>query len=259
MKIFNCHTHIGDAFIHIDKGKKWSVEELVAPPHGLKHVLLQKAKEEDILKGMKEAIETMKSCGTTHFCDFREGGLEGVKLIKKALDGINAIILGRPLHHAYDKKEMDEILEASDGIGVSSISDWDFWELKKVAEHTNKKKKIFALHASEAVREDINAILDLKPTFLIHMCKANDSDLEIIANEGIPVVVCPRSNAFFGIKTKVEEMKEKGIKLMLGTDNAMINPPNIIEEMAYLAKNFDIGLEEAWNMITKIPEETFKL
>lgn len=259
MKIFNCHTHIGDAFIHIDRERRWSVEELVAPPNGLKHLLLEKADEEEIMEGMKGAIKIMKECGITHFCDFREGGIKGINMLKKILNDIDAIILGRPLHHFYDKKEMDEILKISDGIGVSSISDWDFYELRKVADHVNKKKKIFALHASEAVREDINKILDLKPTFLVHMSRANDSDLELIANEGIPVVICPRSNAFFGIKTKVKEMKKKGVKLMLGTDNAMITPPNIIEEMVYLAKNFNIDLEDAWKMITKIPEETFKL
>ena len=259
MKIFNCHTHIGDAFIHIDKSKKWSVEELVAPPHGIKHLLLKKASEEEIMNGMEKAMKIMKSCGTTHFCDFREGGIKGVELIKKVLNEINAIILGRPVEHIYDKEEIDGILKISNGIGVSSISDWDFWELRKVAEHVHKKKKIFALHASEVVREDINAILDLKPTFVVHMSKANDSDLEIIANEKIPVVVCPRSNAFFGIKTNVKGMLGKGVKLMLGTDNAMITPPNIIEEVTYLVKNFNVNLKDAWSMITRIPEETFKL
>lgn len=259
MNVFNCHTHIGDAFILVDKSKKWSVEELVAPPCGIKHILLQKASEEEIIKGMEHAIKIMKACGTTHFCDFREGGAKGIKLLKKASVGIDAIILGRPLRHVYDKEEINEILMVADGIGVSSISDWHFRELKEVVEHVHKRKKIFALHASEVVREDIHAILDLKPTFLIHMTKASSNDLALIAHEEIPVVVCPRSNAFFGIKTNIEEMQKKGVKLMLGTDNAMITLPDIAEEVNYLIKKFNVDSKDAWKMITTTPEETFKL
>jgi cytosine/adenosine deaminase-related metal-dependent hydrolase len=154
---------------------------------------------------------------------------------------------------------MDEILALSEGIGVSSISDWCPSELKKVATHVHKRKKILGIHASEVFREDIHRIIGLKPTFLVHMTKANPYDLNLIANKHIPVVICPSSNAFFGIKTNVKEMMRRGVKLMLGTDNAMITPPNLAHEFDYLIKNFNVDINEAWKMITIIPEETFKL
>jgi len=254
--VVNSHTHIGDAFIDLDK-RAWTVEELVAPPYGLKHRLMREASEKEILGGMRKAISVMEGCGTTHFCDFREGGIEGIKILKKAMEGsdLRAIILGRPVELRYESKEVNEILKISDGIGLSSISDWDYEELRKVAVHVNKKKKIFAIHASEAFREDIDAILDLKPSFLIHMSSASRDDLEIVADAGVPVVVCPRSNAFFGIRPDIESMLECGIPLLLGTDNAMISPPDIMQEMEYLLKNFDISREQAAEMVTSNPRK----
>jgi len=254
--VVNSHTHIGDAFIDLGK-KAWGLEELVAPPHGFKHEMMRKASEGKILEGMRKAISVMEGCGTTHFCDFREGGVEGIKILKKAMEGsgLSAIILGRPVELRYDSNEINEILKLSEGIGLSSISDWDYDELKKVASHTIKKKKIFAIHASEAFREDIDAILDLKPSFLIHMSNASRGDMEIVADAGVPVVVCPRSNAFFGIRPDIEGMLECGISLLLGTDNAMIAPPDIVQEMEYLIKNFDISKEQAVAMVTSNPRK----
>jgi len=261
--VFNCHTHIGDAFISLDKtgGRRWSVEELVAPPHGLKHKMLGRASDETIGAGMRKAISVMKGCGTTHFCDFREGGVRGVEQLKKIAEseGINAIILGRPSELGYDRSEVEEILRIADGIGVSSISDWNYDELGKLAKHARKKKKMFALHASEAFREDINSILDLKPTFLVHMSSAGEDDMEIVADEGVPVVVCPRSNAFFGIRPNIESMMAHGITLLLGTDNAMIAPPNIMDEVDYLLNNFDVSKEQAMKMIYENPRKSLNV
>ena len=42
---------------------------------------------------------------------------------------------------------------------------------------------------------------------LVHMIKASESDFVRVKNEGISVVVCPRSNAFFGLKPDYDLMK----------------------------------------------------
>ncbi|RLF29904.1 MAG: hypothetical protein DRN08_00645 [Thermoplasmata archaeon] len=259
----NAHTHIGDSFIrkkNIDLPR--DVVELVAPPHGLKHKMLREASEDEIIDGMIGSIDVMIKSGVSHFCDFRENGIDGIHMLKKALDGkkIFSIILSRPQKSEYDKKEIEILLENSDGIGLSSISDWEYPEIKKIAEHTRRKKKIFALHGSEAVREDIDLILDLKPSFLIHMIKATESDLIRARENNIPVVVCPRSNAFFGLKPDIKLMRQTGVDIMLGTDNAMLSPPNVLDELKYL-KNMcrEFSLKELLNMITYIPRKALNL
>ncbi|MCK5458248.1 MAG: amidohydrolase family protein [Thermoplasmatales archaeon] len=259
----NAHTHIGDSFIRTKKIKlPRNVEKLVAPPNGLKHTLLKTASEKEIIKGMKQSIQDMMDLGISSFCDFRENGIKGVHQLKTALKNkkINSIILSRPLHMNYDKKEVDLLLENSEGIGLSSISDWDYSEIEKIAEHTKQKKKRFVLHASEAIREDIDAILDLKPDFLIHMIKATESDLIRVKEENIPIVLCPRSNEFFHLKTNIKLMKKSRVDLMLGTDNAMINTPNVLEEAHFLMNTSRVfSVEELLNMITYTPRKALNL
>jgi len=239
----NAHTHIGDSFIG-DKNIKLpkDIEKLVAPPHGLKYKLLKEASDEEIIEGMEKSIDSMIQTGTSFFCDFRENGILGICQLKTALKfwKISSVILSRPDSLIYDRNEIDLLLKNSDGIGLSSITDWDYEQLKKIAVDTKKKKKIFAIHASERIREDIDLILDLKPDFLVHLIKANESDLTRIKESSIPVVLCPRSNNFFGLKPNIKLMKKVGIELVIGTDNAMFNSLDLLEEIRFIKSRTSI-------------------
>ena len=257
--IFNCHTHIGDAFIKLPQ-KKFNVEELVAPPYGYKHLMLKKASEEEIIDGMEKAIRRMEACNIDVFIDFREGGIKGIEILNRALKGkkIRAIILSRPAKMEYNEKEIEMLLDISQGIGISSVSDWKYEELQAIANHVKERKKIFAIHASEDRREDIQKILDLSPYFLVHLCRATEEDIEEVAKRKIGVVVCPRANAFFDLKPPVQLLMEKGVDIMLGTDNAMIVEPNIIEELNFLVKEYKVEKEKAMKMITETPLKLFR-
>lgn len=250
----NAHTHIGDSFIRkkeIDLPRDF--EALVAPPDGLKHKLLKKATENELIEGMEESINVMIKSGTKIFSDFREDGIIGVCLLKTALAHwkISSIILSRPDNMIYHKNEIDILLNLSDGIGLSAISDWNINELKKIVHHTKQKKKIFSIHASESIREDIDKILDLKPDFLIHMIKASKSDLIRVKENDIPIVICPRSNAFYGLKPNYKLLKKIGNKILIGTDNGMLNPPNLLDEINYTISCFKgFSKIDLLNMIT---------
>jgi cytosine/adenosine deaminase-related metal-dependent hydrolase len=250
----NAHTHIGDSFIKKRKIKlPKNVVELVKPPNGLKHRLLREAKEEDLIEGMKDSIDVMFNSGITKFCDFREGGLEGISELKKAMVNkkVSAIILSRPSDLKYNSNEIDILLKNSDGIGLSSVSDWNFFEIKKISNHVRKKRKLFAIHASEIIRENIDDILDLKPDFLVHMVKATESDLIRVKDNNVPIVLCLRSNAFYGLKPNVKLMKKIGIKLLFGTDNSMLNLPDIIDEIKFVKNKYkEFLMEELLSIIT---------
>jgi len=259
----NAHTHIGDSFIR-EKDIKLpkNIEELVAPPNGLKHKLLKQISEFEIINGMKKSISEMKNSGVSYFCDFRENGLQGINYLQKALvdSNISAVILSRSNQLTYNKDEVEILLKNSQGIGLSSISDWEYSEIEKMAKHTKKRKKTFAIHASERIREDIDLILNLKPDFLVHMIKATESDLIRIKDADIPIVVCPRSNAFFGLKSNIKMMKKIGINIMIGTDNAMLNPPRILDEIRHIqSHNKEISILELLQMITYIPRKALNL
>ncbi len=242
----NAHTHIGDSFIQekgINLPKK--IEDLVAPPNGLKHKLLRGASDEEIIKGMEKSINLMLKSGTNYFYDFRESGILGISQLKAALQlcKISSVILSRPDTLNYDKNELDILLKNSDGVAISSISDWDYSELQNIAKKTRHKNKIFALHGSERIRESIDDILDLKPNFLVHMIKATEKDIVKVKENKIPIVICPRANSYYGLRPNYKLLKKIGVSLLLGTDNAMLNSPIILDEINYLksvSKEFSV-------------------
>jgi cytosine/adenosine deaminase-related metal-dependent hydrolase len=231
--MFDAHTHLGDSFLGPKlrrfKGER-TVPALFAPPAGFKHRELANARGRTVEKGIRRSLDEMWKSGTSGFCDFREGGVRGLGPLEAARgpSPLKGIILGRPLGLEYDRDEMDELLKKSDGIGVSAVSDWEYPELQKVAAHARRKRKLFAIHASEVVRESIDAVLDLKPSFIVHMVKGEEFDFERVAAEDVPVVVCPRANAFFGLRPRPDLMRRFGITVALGTDNAMISPPRMM-------------------------------
>jgi len=71
--------------------------------------------------------------------------------------------------------------------------------------------------------------------------------------------VCPRSNAFFGIRPDIEGMVAHGVTLLLGTDNAMIVPPDIMDEVDYLLDNFDVSREQALEMVYENPRKSLNV
>jgi cytosine/adenosine deaminase-related metal-dependent hydrolase len=259
----NAHTHIGDSFIKKRKIKlPRDVEKLVAPPNGLKHKLLKQATEKELIDSMESSIDCMIKSGISIFCDFREDGIVGICLLKTALDlwNISSFILSRPDDMTYCKNEIDILLNSSEGIGLSSISDWDYSELQKISKHVKKKKKLFALHASERMRENIDDILDLKPDFLVHMVKATEADLELVKDNNIPIVLCPRSNNFYGFLPDFELFKKVGINVLLGTDNAMLNSPNVLDEIFFVKKCCNVFSDlDLLNMVTYGPRKVLNL
>ncbi len=229
--MYNHHTHIGDSFVR--NAPRLPIKELVGPG-GYKERALSEAPDDIILAGMERSIEAMISAGTSGFTDFREGGIKGVKLLKEALKGknIRATILSRPVKGS--EEEIEELLDMSDGFGLSSLSDYDRGFLEELSERAHRRKKIFSIHFSERVREDVDALLSLGPDMIIHAIEVEEEDMEAIADARIPVVLCPRSSAFFGKKVRLRELMEHGIDVRFGTDNGMIADPDVRKELKYL-------------------------
>ena len=179
--------------------------------------------------------------------------MKGVFELNKALKNelLSAIIFSRPSELKYDSDEIEILLKNSNGIGLSSISDWDFSEIKKVSSHVKKRKKLFAIHASEIFRENIDDILELKPNFLIHMIKATESDLIYVKDYNIPIILCLRSNYYYGLNPNVKLMKKVGVKFMFGTDNSMLYTPNIIDEIKFIKNKYkEFSINELLYIIT---------
>jgi cytosine/adenosine deaminase-related metal-dependent hydrolase len=129
------------------------------------------------------------------------------------------------------------IHERCTGLGISSTRDHDIDLLKSQADCARSLGKLVGIHAGEAGYDDILDALSLCPDFLVHMNNARRSDLEHVASSGLPVVVCPRSNLVTNVGLPdVSKMSELGINVAVGTDNVMLNSPNMFDEMHFLVK-----------------------
>jgi len=228
----NAHTHCADAGARPVPGM--TLEELVAPPDGLKHRYLRETPPSIIIENMKRYAAGSRRNGICRFIDFREGGADGCRMLREASP--DAFVMGRPVSPSFDPSEMEEILSVADGIALPSVSDMDHAYVERCAEAAHEAGKPFAIHVSERVREDVEFVLSLEPAFVVHMVAASDSDLKAVADADVPVVVCPRSNAFFGIEAPVVRMLDANVTLALGTDNAMLCSPDLRPEALLLSE-----------------------
>ena len=227
----NGHTHCGD--YGLDVGPGMTLEELVAPPDGLKHRYLRETPAEKLSADIRSFGSDSRSFGIGTFADFREGGAEGCRILREQVP--DAVILGRPVSPEFDPGEVEDILSVADGIGISSISDMPRGYIEDVADMVREERGIFAIHVSERVREDIDFVLSLDPAFVVHMCEADDTDLLKCAEAEVPVVVCPRSNRYFGKEPPLARMAMLGVDVAIGTDNGMLCSPDLVPEMACFA------------------------
>ena len=221
--LINSHVHTGDSFAK-EAVVGMSVDEAVGPT-GFKWDLYRSVNEQKMISAMRDSALYMLNSGITTFADFREGGLEGVNLLRKALHGvpIRAVILGRDMN-----------VKDCDGLGLN-INQLD--QINQIPMETNEREgKIVAVHAGEYPGEAETA-LNYNPDLIIHFTHATDNDIQMAKKKNISVVLCPRSNALFGVGIpRVREMLDAGINLALGTDNVMVNSPDMFREMEFLSK-----------------------
>jgi cytosine/adenosine deaminase-related metal-dependent hydrolase len=234
----NSHTHLGDA-VSVREPPAGPVSQLVMPPHGYKFRLLADTSPQEKRRAIRRALARMAKDGVAVDVDFREEGKSGVDLLRSAAQGspVRTVILGRPIRRPVETRELDEVLAAADGIGLSSARDEDLGDRERVARACRAAGKRFALHASEAVREAPESFLRPRPDLVVHLAKATANDLVAVRDARVAVVVCPRSNALFGRQPDLASMERLGLTMLLGTDNAMFHAPSIWREVefAYVA------------------------
>ena len=220
----NCHTHLGDTLARKEIPSNLSLSDLVGP-NGWKHKWLEKNDLRDsAIAGLKEII----SSGTGLVMDFREGGEAGLDIFDNLEYPGKLMLLGRP--------EKNEVLPGSNA-GISSLADID--NAIEIAVSARRKNGLIGIHHSENEREDIQSLIELMPDFAVHMCYASDDDLEKIKTNNISIVVCPRSNHYFGNKPPLEKMIDLGIDIGFGTDNGMLCTANMMDEIQFIRREYN--------------------
>jgi cytosine/adenosine deaminase-related metal-dependent hydrolase len=235
----NAHTHLGDA-VAKEAAVGLSLEDAVAPPGSLKHRKLRAANRSDLVAAMRRTLRFMHQTGTVSCLDFREFGLDGTRTLHEAARtaDVDPFIFG-----SGDQS----VLDIADGYGASGANDDDFTEERAACAERDVP---FAIHAGEPDPTDIHPALDLEPDLLVHMVHAEQEHLQRVADQSVPVAVCPRANTVLDVgKPPIEDLLDH-TTVALGTDNVMLNPPSMFREMAYTAKQFDVEARDVLRMAT---------
>ena len=252
----NGHIHIGDSIIK-DEGYGLSLSEMVKPPDGVKHKALANATDEELIHAMKESMWDMVNSGTTHFIDYREGGIRGVELLRKACKDIpiKPIILGRDDSFYGDNPDLGKVkiairklLKVADGIAPSGFGEITQDVANLIVEECSKQGKISSIHVAESESNQIESLNEFNKTEiekgigsnfsqLVHLTNPKNNDLELVSKSSSSIVVCPRANATLNVGVcRLNEMLGLGIRPLLGTDNVMLNSPNMLREMEFTLK-----------------------
>jgi cytosine/adenosine deaminase-related metal-dependent hydrolase len=252
----NGHIHIGDSIIR-DEGYGLSLSEMVKPPNGVKHVALSNADDDELIEAMKQSMWEMVRSGTTHFIDYREGGIKGVKLLREASKDIpiKPVILGRDDSFYGDDPDLNKVkvairklLKIADGIAPSGFGEITDEVANLIVEECSGKGKISSIHVAESEANQIESLNNLNATEiargvksgfdqLVHLTNPKSNDLDLVSSSNPNVALCPRANATLNVGVApLNRMLDLGIRPMLGSDNVMLNSPNMFRELEFSLK-----------------------
>ncbi|HEV8404371.1 MAG TPA: amidohydrolase family protein [Nitrososphaera sp.] len=253
----NAHTHIADS-IGKDVAASDGLDARVHPVFGAKKKILQSQPEHLKAFIRNSAISMMKK-GIVAFADFREDGREGVVLLKEAIAGlpIKCVVLGRVNYYSNPRdaaglpheaiEQVQQVLEVAHGLGISGANENTNTTLSQYRQLA--RKKLIAIHVAEskatiefskehAGRSEVDRVTDyLKPDFVVHMTNATEDEISLVAKRQTGVVICPRANGVLGAGIpRVALLLRQGCLVAIGTDNVMLNSPDILRELDYIWK-----------------------
>ncbi|MEN9230651.1 MAG: amidohydrolase family protein [Thermostichus sp. DG02_5_bins_236] len=261
----NSHTHMGDSCLP-DGATGMTLEEGFFRPHGYKYRELAKQSRQQHLDHITAHLTYMAATGTIRHIDFREQGVYGCQLLQQAAaqTGIHSVILGQfdqlpfnseqlqqnrdPLSpEAY--QELQDILAVADGFSESTLNDLTEPAWRQIHQLTEQMGKLRAIHCleNEGYREvslaisgrgDLERALDFyHPHLVIHATVANAAEIQLLSRHRVNVVLNPRANANLGLPLPpIAPLLASEANLLLGSDNGLLNSPNLLAELDFTYK-----------------------
>ena len=258
----NAHTHLGDGALP-DGATGLTLAEGFFRPNGYKYRELAKIAPERLRETMTAHLKYMARTGTTSHVDFREQGIEGASLLRSASHstGVRSIILSQFKESPFDAetldtnqailspenvRELNAMLEIADGFSESTMNDLTDPAWREVRRQTTDQAKLRAVHCLEdesyrqtsldrTGRGDLERAIDLlEPHLVVHLTVATADEISALARSNIPPVLNPRANMTLGLPPPpIADLLRAGAHPLLGTDNVMLNPPNLLAELDF--------------------------
>lgn len=263
--LINGHTHIGDSALP-DGATGLTLEQAFFRPDGYKYRELAKLSPETHRPHVEAHLRYLARTGTVCHVDFREQGAAGAELLRAASEatGVQSIILNQFNTPPFDaaaleanniplppsaREELQAMLAVADGFSESTMNDLTDAAWKEVRDLTRTSGKLRAIHCLENAgyrdlslrrtgRGDLARAIDLlDPHLIIHLTDAHADEIQLLAKSGKTAVLNPRANASLGLGLPpVASLLEAGVNLLLGTDNVMLNSPNLFAELDFTLK-----------------------
>lgn len=263
--MYNSHTHMGDSCLP-DGATGMTLEQGFFRPDGYKYRELAKQSEEEHLTHITAHLQYMARTGTITHLDFREQGVYGSQLLRKASEatGVRSVILGQFNELPFGAEalqgnkaelgegaiaELAQILHVADGFSESTMNDLTDPAWKQIRQLTEQHQKLRAIHCLEnegyrdvsfhlTGRGDLERAIDLyDPDLVIHATVANDEEIALLSKHKINVVLNPRANSNLGLPiAPIAKLMNSEANLLLGTDNGLLNSPNLFGELDFTYK-----------------------
>ncbi len=265
--LYNSHTHMGDSALP-DGATGLTLEQAFFRPAGYKYRELAKLTPESHLPHLEAHLRYMARTGTVCHLDFREQGPAGAELLRaaSAITGVESIILNQfnespfaesvlranppeaalpPAHRA----ELERMLAVADGFSESTMNDLTdaaWTEIRAVTEATGKLRAIHCLESAgyrdlsfaTTGRGDLARAIELyDPHLVVHMTVADADEIALLVRARKTAALNPRANANLGLPLPpVAALLRAGANLLLGTDNGLLNSPNLLAELDFTYK-----------------------
>ncbi len=260
--LINAHTHVGDA-CWPDGATGLTLEEGFFRPDGFKYRELARIDPKEQLRRVTGHLRAMARSGTVLHIDFREQGRPGAELLRAASEqtGVDSVILSQfntsPFSEVELQRntatlppgaeaELSSLLDVADGFSESTMNDLTDAAWRRIRDVTTERGRLRAIHCLEnegyrdvslmrTGRGDLARALELlDPHLVIHLTVANEHEARSLAAARCPAVLNPRANASLGLPLPpVRLLLDSAVTLLLGTDNGLLNSPNLFSELDF--------------------------
>lgn len=266
--LINAHTHLDDAALKELAFGVPSEVNLLFPPDGLRQQGMAALSRPRLVEAIRSAARRMLASGTVAVADYCSDGAAGVALVREAFEGSPVRCLAFASHSSHPLQseralrgnrdgltpgQLDDIEEAlalADGFAPVHVNHTTDPALREIAALVRDRGKLLSTHASASldyratsvartgVSDVTRAVTLLEPDFLVHLTTAVREELEEVVRANIPMVMCPRAMASLGRGLPPFAVAARlGGRIALGTDNAMITSPDLLEELAFLSRS----------------------
>ena len=223
---------------------------------------------ETVRREYEVAYREMRAAGYTAVGEFHYLGFDEALAAAEAAEaaGIGFVLLyaayGRGGTDRFRQASVEEYLRQVDdlrsrgltvGVAPHSVrtcpSDW----LEAIARHAEQEGLVLHVHADEQPREVDECLAEhgIRPiellartgclgtrTTIVHATHADDAELDLVAESGARICVCPTTEANLGDGfLRVEAVCERGIGLCIGSDsNVRVDPLEELRELEGIAR-----------------------